>query len=584
MSIEREAIWAPLPNTARAITTHLSYDKKSDRIAYASGKSIFIRSVEKPEESVQFTNHTFNTTVAKFAPSGFYIASGDESGNVKIWDTVGEDLIVKGEYQIINGRINDIAWDADSQRIIAVGNGKERYGHAFTWDSGNTVGEISGHSAQINAVTIRPARPYRAATVGDDSALVFYHGPPFRFNSTARGNHTNFVRDVRYSPSGEFLVSVGADRNIVVYDGKTGEFIKKIGEGKHQGGIHAISWVDNEKFVTSSADATVKLWNVSDGELLKSWELEKKLENQQVGVIATDKYVIALSYSGDLNYFTQDSDKPVKSVKGHQKSITASTVTKDWLITGSYDGRIAKWDLEKGSAEYEEGHSNLIAGLAATEDSVYSVGWDDKLKSLDGKISSELPGQPKSVSYDSKLVAIITEEILIAFANGKESFQTKLSSTATAVGASSKYIAVGFQNNTITLYNATSGSKEFDLPPTRAAPSYLSFSPNGEYLAVGDVSGKIILYNVEKKEIQTSRWVFHTGRINSISWNKDNNRVVSGSLDTNIIVYQVDKPIKNIKFLGAHKDGVNTVEWISADEIISGGNDATLKKWKVNSA
>ncbi|CAM9022155.1 unnamed protein product [Wickerhamomyces anomalus] len=576
MSIEREAIWAPLPNTARAITTHLSYDKKSDRIAYAV--------IEKPEESVQFTNHTFNTTVAKFAPSGFYIASGDESGNVKIWDTVGEDLIVKGEYQIINGRINDIAWDADSQRIIAVGNGKERYGHAFTWDSGNTVGEISGHSAQINAVTIRPARPYRAATVGDDSALVFYHGPPFRFNSTARGNHTNFVRDVRYSPSGEFLVSVGADRNIVVYDGKTGEFIKKIGEGKHQGGIHAISWVDNEKFVTSSADATVKLWNVSDGELLKSWELEKKLENQQVGVIATDKYVIALSYSGDLNYFTQDSDKPVKSVKGHQKSITASTVTKDWLITGSYDGRIAKWDLEKGSAEYEEGHSNLIAGLAATEDSVYSVGWDDKLKSLDGKISSELPGQPKSVSYDSKLVAIITEEILIAFANGKESFQTKLSSTATAVGASSKYIAVGFQNNTITLYNATSGSKEFDLPPTRAAPSYLSFSPNGEYLAVGDVSGKIILYNVEKKEIQTSRWVFHTGRINSISWNKDNNRVVSGSLDTNIIVYQVDKPIKNIKFLGAHKDGVNTVEWISADEIISGGNDATLKKWKVNSA
>ncbi len=497
---------------------------------------------------------------------------------------MGEDLIVKGEYQIINGRINDIAWDADSQRIIAVGSGKERYGHAFTWDSGNTVGEISGHSAQINAVTIRPARPYRAATVGDDSALVFYHGPPFRFNSTARGNHTNFVRDVRYSPNGEFLVSVGADRNIVVYDGNTGEFVKKIGEGKHQGGIHAISWVDNEKFVTSSADATVKLWNVSDGELLKSWELEKKLENQQVGVIATEKYVIALSYSGDLNYFTQDSDKPVKSVKGHQKSITASTVTKDGLITGSYDGRIAKWDLEKGSAEYEEGHSNLIAGLAATEDSVYSVGWDDKLKSLDGKISSELPGQPKSVSYDSKLVAIITEETLIAFANGKESFQTKLSSTATAVGASSKYIAVGFQNNTITLYNATSGSKEFDLPPTRAAPSYLSFSPNGEYLAVGDVSGKIILYNVEKKEIQTSRWVFHTGRINSISWNNDNNRVVSGSLDTNIIVYQVDKPIKNIKFLGAHKDGVNTVEWISADEIISGGNDATLKKWKVTSA
>lgn len=490
-------------------------------------------------------------------------------------------MIVKGEYQIINGRINDIAWDADSQRIIAVGNGKERYGHAFTWDSGNTVGEISGHSAQINAVTIRPARPYRAATVADDSALVFYHGPPFRFNSTARGNHTNFVRDVRYSPSGEFLVSVGADRNIVVYDGKTGEVVKKIGEGKHQGGIHAISWVDDVKFVTSSADATIKLWDVNTGELLKSWELEKKLENQLVGVISTEKYIIALSYSGDLNYFTEDSDKPVRSVKGHQKSITASTVTKDGLVTGSYDGRICNWDLEKGVAEYEKGHANLVAGLATTEDSVYSVGWDDVINSLDGKTSSPLSGQPKSVSFNSQLVAVITEDVLFAFEQGKELFQTKLSSTASAVGVSSKYIAVGFQNNTITVHSKDSGSKEFDLPPTRASPSYLSFSPNGEYLAVGDVSGKIILYNVEKKEVQTSRWVFHTGRINSISWNKDNNRVVSGSLDTNVIVYQVDKPIKNIKFLGAHKEGVNTVEWVGDDEFVSGGSDATTKKWKV---
>lgn len=490
-------------------------------------------------------------------------------------------MIVKGEYQIINGRINDVAWDADSQRIIAVGNGKERYGHAFTWDSGNTVGEISGHSAQITAATIRPVRPYRAATVGDDSALVFYHGPPFRFNSTARGNHTNFVRDVRYSPNGEYLVSVGADRNIVVYDGKTGEFSKKIGEGKHEGGIFAISWVDNEKFVTSSADATIKLWNVSSGELLKTWSFEKKLENQQVGVIATEKYVIGLSFSGDLNYFTEDSKEPVKTVKGHQKSITASTVTKEGLITGSYDGRIAKWDLESGSATYEEGHSNLIAGLAATEDSVYSVGWDDKLKSLDGEKTASLPGQPKSVSFDSKSVAVVTEDNLVVFTKGEKTFEIKLPTTATSVGASSKYVAVGSQNNTITLYNSSSGSKEFDLPPTRAAPSYLAFSPNGEYLAVGDVSGKIILYSVEKKEIQTSRWVFHTGRINSISWNEDNNRVVSGSLDTNIIVYQVDKPIKNIKFLGAHKEGVNTVAWLNNDEIVSGGNDSTIKRWKI---
>jgi len=48
---------------------------------------------------------------------------------------------------VISGRINDIAWDGESQRIIAVGDGKERFGHAFSFDSGNTVGEV--HHAPV---------------------------------------------------------------------------------------------------------------------------------------------------------------------------------------------------------------------------------------------------------------------------------------------------------------------------------------------------------------------------------------------------------------------------------------------------
>jgi hypothetical protein len=51
-------------------------------------------------------------------------------------------MALKNETKVISGRINDLAWDGESQRIIAVGDGKERYGHAFTYDSGNTVGEV----------------------------------------------------------------------------------------------------------------------------------------------------------------------------------------------------------------------------------------------------------------------------------------------------------------------------------------------------------------------------------------------------------------------------------------------------------
>jgi hypothetical protein len=70
----------------------------------------------------------------------------DVTGSVRVWDAVGADMNLKTETKVISGRINDIAWDGESQRIIAVGDGKERYGHAFTFDSGNTVGEAGPYS------------------------------------------------------------------------------------------------------------------------------------------------------------------------------------------------------------------------------------------------------------------------------------------------------------------------------------------------------------------------------------------------------------------------------------------------------
>lgn len=46
---------------------------------------------------------------------------------VRVWDCVGEDMNTKGEFGIISGTIKDLAWDGESKRIIAVGDGKERY-------------------------------------------------------------------------------------------------------------------------------------------------------------------------------------------------------------------------------------------------------------------------------------------------------------------------------------------------------------------------------------------------------------------------------------------------------------------------
>lgn len=46
----------------------------------------------------------------------------------------------------LSGKINDLAWDGESKRIIVGGEGKDKFGAAFFMDSGSSCGEITGHS------------------------------------------------------------------------------------------------------------------------------------------------------------------------------------------------------------------------------------------------------------------------------------------------------------------------------------------------------------------------------------------------------------------------------------------------------
>lgn len=582
----------------------MSYDKKSNRIAYAANKSIHVRSVEKPEESIQYTSHTTTTTVAKFSPSGFYIASGDSNGVVRVWDCVGEDLITKGEYHVISGRINDIAWDADSQRIIAVGDGKERYGHCFTADSGNSVGTISGHSNIVNAVDIRPVRPYRAATVSDDSSLVFLHGPPFNFNSSVKGKHTSFIHDVKFSPNGEYIVTVSADHKVALYDGKTGEFKSFVGEEEgHSGSVFAASWSpDSKTFATASADATIRLWDVETGKSTKVWTFEKSVPNQQVGVVFAGDYIISLSLSGELNYLTLDSDTPVKVISGHQKNITSLSVFPDSpkdLYTGSFDGKVVQWEIKTGkSATVEgDGHDTLVTALLPSSDgtTTWSISWDDTLKALSGtkfksNIVASLGAQPVSASNDDDILTIVTENSLQVYDNatGKQIATKTLPFSASSVGVSvaAGLISVGRAGDYgISLFNikdlSDADSSSTKLPNLRSIPSNTSFSPDGKYLAVGTSSGKITLYNVAERSLKTARWASHSSRVTSISWHPSGEYAATGASDADVYIFSLNTPGKVIKNLRAHKDGVNAVAWTSPETLATVGADATVKTWTV---
>lgn len=181
----------------------------------------------------------------------------------------------------------------------------------------------------MNAVSIRHQRPFRAVTGGDDAGIIFHQGVPYKYDKSIK-THTKFVQDVRYAPSGDIFASVGSDFKIFLYDGKNGDTLDEVTDSPHKGSIMACTWSpDSKSLVTSSADCTVKLWDVETRKSITTWTVGNGVSFQQVGnTWSGESDVVSLSLSGDLNVFDiRTGDKPSRIIQvrvSHVMSISCN--------------------------------------------------------------------------------------------------------------------------------------------------------------------------------------------------------------------------------------------------------------------
>ena len=77
--------------------------------------------------------------------------------------------------------------------------------------------------------------------------------------------------------------------------------------------------------------------------------------------------------------------------------------------------------------------------------------------------------------------------------------------------------------------------------------------------------------------------LYHTARINCLAWSPDSKMVATGSLDTCIIIYEIDKPASSrMTIKGAHLGGVYGLAFTDDHSVVSSGEDACDRVWKVN--
>ncbi|XP_039281777.1 actin-interacting protein 1 isoform X1 [Nilaparvata lugens] len=599
MSYSTKYIFATLPRTQRGQPIVLGGDPKGKNFLYTNGNSVIIRNIENPAISDIYTEHSCAVNVAKYSPSGFYIASGDVSGKVRIWDTVNKEHLMKNEFQPIGGPIKDIAWSPDNQRMVIVGEGRERFGHVFMAETGTSVGEISGQSKPINSVDFRPARPFRIVTGSEDNTIAVFEGPPFKFKMTKQ-DHSRFVQAVRYSPSGSHFASGGFDGKVFVYDGTSADLVSEIGSPAHDGGVYAVAWKpDGKQLLTASGDKTCKLWDVETKSVVSQFTMGTQVEDQQVSCLWQGDYLLTVSLSGFISYLdVNNPDKPIRVIKGHNKPITVLTLSPDRkrIFTGSHDGYVTSWDAKTGETErvMGTGHGNQINGMRTVKNFLYSCGIDDSLKQVNldsgwySGVDIKLSAQPRGMDLKDDLVVVATVKELTVIKQDRKISGFPITYEPSSVSINpgdDSYLAVGGDDSKIHIY-AMSGTvisphKELQhLGPV----TDVAFSPDGKYLVACDANRKVILYTLP--DFQTlahnKEWGFHSARVNCIAWSPNSQQVASGSLDTTIIIWSVAQPAKHTIIKNAHPQSqITRLAWIDDETLTSVGQDCNTKIWNI---
>jgi len=109
----------------------------------------------------------------------------------------------------------------------------------------------------------------------------------------------------------------------------------------------------------------------------------------------------------------------------------------------------------------------------------------------------------------------------------------------------------------------------------------LTFSPDGKTLALGTLSGSILLWDVSKHEFGVP--LHHTDRLFALAYSRDGKILASGGTDGKIILWNTSTK-QQIGTLDGHVKLVASIAFSPRGKILASGNgDGTIILWDISS-
>ncbi len=232
------------------------------------------------------------------------------------------------------------------------------------------------------------------------------------------------VPAVAVSPDGKWLATGGDDNSVKLWNLATGKSAKNL--SAHKGAVNTLKFSpDSAKLASGAADKTICVWSLPDGKLFAQTKTTNEISaltwvagGKQLAAGGGDK-LIRIWQVPEL---AKGALALVKEIKGHEGAVTSlDTVLPAGtnFISGSLDGSLRLWSLEKGELIRQVKHGAPVVSVAVRADGkrFASAGtntaklWDP----ADGKQIAELKGDRRArelVAAKERDIAFTAAEVV----------------------------------------------------------------------------------------------------------------------------------------------------------------------------
>ena len=425
------------------------------------------------------------------------------------------------------------------------------------------------YKKDIYLMTLNPVKNHLAYTSNTEQ-VVIYNIESDQIETTLIA-HTSTVSHILFSPDYQYLLLVGIDGQICIWENSDDEnhyrFGKRLIVCRQE--IRGVTFnFDGSILATITDEYDIKLWNTNN------WQLRQELK-QKAEIIAFNSVDnrLAFSLGQELKIINIMNLNDLHNLEGHTERICDIRFNKkgDKLVTSGYDKTIRLWNTNNNRLiNTYRTHQVVSYVLINPEDSMIIGAMGNKLKvwSMDIYMHRLEDKRYKTI----KIVRIHPNK---------------------------DFIAILGNDHAIKCWSYSSGKPFRNIPRTsQSIVTSFTFSPDGQKIATTDNSYDIKIHDIDNiGNIDTDHSVIikgHAAPVSSIIYNDKADKMVTYGMDNRIIMWELiddswkDRRVAPYSSMKDEQSNPDTITKIvfhpNRCELLTGDNHGHIKLWNLGTS